>query len=513
MSVETQGATAQLRLPLQRSLVDLVPSIPVRRRLDWQVKYVVSLVLLDALAFAFAGAVAILTRYGNATVQLNGAVPYWVVVAITTPLWIGIVMLSGGYSLHILGRGTTEYKRIFDASLRLCATVGVLTFGFQLEVARSIVLIGLPLSCIIAVGLRTVARKVLARQWLHGRTLKRVLVIGHESSAFAMAAKFSRAGDQGFDVVGVCAPDGFDRRQGAGVQEGDERRQRDQAWKVVGSFDDVPGLVLDLDAHAIVVSPSPTMSAERLRQLAWDLETTGVDMLVAPALVDVAGPRIHVSPFEGQTLLHVQTPRLTGARALVKITFDRVIALFALLALAPLLALIALVVRLESSGPALFCQVRVRQGGRSFVMYKFRSMYADADKRLDDLKDHNAHKAGPLFKMDNDPRITRVGRWLRRCSMDELPQLLNVALGHMSLVGPRPPLPSEVERYEVSHVYRRLMVRPGLTGLWQVSGRSDLDWTETVRLDLYYVENWSLMMDLGILWKTLGAVLKGRGAR
>jgi exopolysaccharide biosynthesis polyprenyl glycosylphosphotransferase len=510
MSVETQGISARLRLPLQRT-VDLVPSIPVHRRLDWQVQYVVSLVLLDGLAFALAGVVAILTRFGNAAAMFDGR-PYWVVVAIATPLWISIVGLSGGYNLRVLGRGMTEYKRIFDASLRLCATVAIIAFGFHLNIARSIVLIGLPACCIASVGLRTVARKVLARQWLHGRALQRVLVIGHESSAFAMAAKFSQGRSQGFEVVGVCAPGGFDRRQQASEQDRDERRRRDHAWKVVGSIDDVPGLVLDLDAHAIIVSPSPAMSAERLRQLAWDLENTGVDMLVAPALVDVAGPRIHVTPVEGQTLLHVQTPQLTGARALVKVTFDRVVSLIALLALAPLLALIAIVVRLESSGPALFRQVRVGQGGRAFVMYKFRSMYAEADKQIDELRGQNAHKAGPLFKMGDDPRITRVGRILRRCSLDELPQLFNVVRGHMSLVGPRPPLPSEVERYEVSHVYRRLMVRPGLTGLWQVSGRADLDWSETVRLDLYYVENWSLTMDLSILWKTLGAVLKGRGA-
>jgi exopolysaccharide biosynthesis polyprenyl glycosylphosphotransferase len=511
MSVETHGARTQLRLP-QRTVVDLVPSVPVRRRLNWQVQYVVSLVLLDALAFAFAGSVAILTRFGNAEVRFDGIVPYWIVIGITIPLWISMVILSGGYSLHVLGRGTTEYKRIFDAALRLSATVGVIAFGLQLDLARSIILMTLPLSCLAAVALRTVARKMLARQWRKGHALQRVLVIGHESSAFAMAAKLAQARSQGFEVVGVCAPDGSDRRQRSGTSSGDDRRRCEQPWKVVGTFDDVPGLVLDLNAHAIVVSPSPTMSAERLRQLAWDLETTGVDMLVAPALVDVAGPRIHVSPVEGQTLLHVQTPRLTGLRALVKITFDRVLSLFALLALAPVLALISLVVRLESPGPALFRQVRVGRGGRSFVIYKFRSMYADADQRLEELQEHNEHKAGPLFKMGDDPRITRVGRILRRASLDELPQLLNVALGHMSLVGPRPPLPSEVDRYEVSHVYRRLMVRPGLTGLWQVSGRADLDWSETVRLDLYYVENWSLTMDLGILWKTLGAVLKGRGA-
>jgi exopolysaccharide biosynthesis polyprenyl glycosylphosphotransferase len=512
MSVETQGLRAQLRLPLQRT-VDMVPAIPVRRRLDWQVQYIVWLVLLDALAFAFAGAVAILTRFGNAQVYFDGKVPYWLVIAITTPLWIAMIMLSGGYSPHALGRGTTEYKRIFDATLRLCATIGVIAFGFHLNVARSIVLLCLPLCCLTAVALRTVARKFLARQWSQGRALQRVLVIGRENSAFSMAAKLDRARGQGFDVVGVCVPEGFDRRRGASSEDIDDRRKHDEpGWKVVGSFEDVQGLVRDLDAHAIVVSPTPAMSAEKLRQLAWDLENSGVDMLVAPALVDVAGPRIHMTPVEGQTLLQVQTPRLTGARALVKITFDRVVSLLAILALSPLLAVIAIIVRAESSGPALFRQIRVGQGGRSFVMYKFRSMYADADKRIDELQTQNSHTAGPLFKMGDDPRITRVGKILRRCSLDELPQLLNVLRGHMSLVGPRPPLPTEVERYEVSHVYRRLMVRPGLTGLWQVSGRADLDWSDTVRLDLYYVENWSLTMDLSILWKTLGAVFKGRGA-
>jgi FlaA1/EpsC-like NDP-sugar epimerase len=179
MSVETQRLTSQLRLPLQRT-VDLVPSIPVRHRLNWQVRYVVSVVLLDALAFAFAGAVAIFSRFGNADVRFEGVVPYWVVILLTTPLWIGMVVLSGGYNLHVLGRGTTEYKRILDASLRLCATVGVIAFGFHLVVSRSIVLIGLPLCCLTAVALRTVARKVLARQWSHGRALQRVLVIGRD---------------------------------------------------------------------------------------------------------------------------------------------------------------------------------------------------------------------------------------------------------------------------------------------------------------------------------------------
>jgi exopolysaccharide biosynthesis polyprenyl glycosylphosphotransferase len=271
-------------------------------------------------------------------------------------------------------------------------------------------------------------------------------------------------------------------------------------------------LAASAEVDVIAVAPSAAITAERLRQLAWDVEGEGVEMLVAPALTDVAGPRIHIRPVEGQPLLHVRTPQLSGSSVVIKEAFDRVLALIGIIVTAPVMLLAAIVVRSDSAGPALFRQVRVGKGGRPFTVYKFRSMHVDAHARVESLWTQNAHCSGPLFKIADDPRLTRVGRVLRRWSVDELPQLFNVLFGHMSLVGPRPPLPSEVDRYERSHVYRRLLVKPGLTGLWQVSGRSDLDWSESVRLDLYYVENWSLAFDMGILGRTVGAVLRGRGA-
>jgi exopolysaccharide biosynthesis polyprenyl glycosylphosphotransferase len=245
--------------------------------------------------------------------------------------------------------------------------------------------------------------------------------------------------------------------------------------------------------------------------MSWRLEGSGVTVVVAPQLTDIAGPRIHVRPVAGLPLLHIEQPEFRGMRRVIKSGIDRAVALVALLLLSPLLLGVAACVRLTSKGPALFKQVRVGAQGSHFTMLKFRSMRSDAEAQLAALRALNENGDGLLFKMKDDPRITGVGKWLRRFSLDELPQLINVLFGQMSLVGPRPPLPSEVERYG-GDVSRRLLVKPGLTGLWQISGRSELPWDEAVRLDLHYVENWSVALDFMILWKTVGAVLHGRGA-
>jgi exopolysaccharide biosynthesis polyprenyl glycosylphosphotransferase len=246
------------------------------------------------------------------------------------------------------------------------------------------------------------------------------------------------------------------------------------------------------------VTASGELTATRLRRLGWQLEGTGIDLVLAPALTDVAGPRIHTRPVAGLPLIHVEAPEFRGARKLIKGFVDRAVSFMALTLALPVLGIIALAIKLDSRGPVLFRQIRVGQGGQEFHVYKFRTMVVNESDGL-------------MFKMRSDPRVTRVGRFLRKWSLDELPQLANVLFGDMSLVGPRPPLPSEVARYD-GDVARRLLVKPGMTGLWQVSGRSDLSWEDGIRLDLYYVENWSLAADLTILWKTFGAVILSRGA-
>jgi exopolysaccharide biosynthesis polyprenyl glycosylphosphotransferase len=366
-------------------------------------------------------------------------------------------------------------------------------FMFRLEVARGLVVLALPAMSAFALMFRYLARQALHRLRADGAASHRVLVVGEGRARDLLAAKLQASPHSGLRVVGVCRPVMRDHAAGS-------------------SLDHVRSAVRNLGADTVAVAHSPGLTPDLLRRLAWTLEGSGVDLLVAPALTDVAGPRIHIRPVSGLPLLQIAEPELTGARRVAKAVIDTVGALGVMVVLSPLLLAAAVAVKVSSPGSVLFKQTRIGRDGAPFGMYKFRSMYVDAEARLGELQAFNDHEHGVLFKMANDPRVTRVGRLLRRYSIDEVPQLFNVLRGQMSLVGPRPPLPGEVARYE-RDVHRRLLVKPGMTGLWQVSGRSDLDWEETVRLDLYYVENWSVALDGEILWKTFSAVLRGSGAR
>ena len=279
---------------------------------------------------------------------------------------------------------------------------------------------------------------------------------------------------------------------------------------MLGTVFDTRRMCNEVGADTVLVARGGYDSSHEMRRIAWDLEGSGIDLIVVPSVTDVAGPRIHMRPVAGLPLLHMEQPQAGEAGGLSKRAFDVVLTAFGLLLLSPLLLVIAAVVKLQDGGPVFFRQSRVGRDGDAFGMFKFRSMVVDAEQQLSELKGANEMDS-VLFKMKDDPRITKVGKFLRRYSVDELPQLFNVLRGEMSLVGPRPPLPSEVSQYH-DDVHRRLLVRPGLTGLWQVSGRSGLSWDEAVRLDLYYVDNWSMTSDLVILFKTVQAVLGKAGA-
>jgi exopolysaccharide biosynthesis polyprenyl glycosylphosphotransferase len=272
----------------------------------------------------------------------------------------------------------------------------------------------------------------------------------------------------------------------------------------------VVAAVAQYEVDTVAVLPCPELDGPALRRLGWELEDTQAELLLAPAVTEIVGPRVRIRPVSGLPLLHMERPELRGVRRLTKEAFDRVSAAVGVLLLSPILVGIALAVKASSRGPVLFRQERVGRDGRTFSMLKFRSMVVGADRMADRLAG-DSDGNGVLFKKRADPRVTRVGRVLRRYSLDELPQLFNVLRGDMSLVGPRPPLQREVEQYG-RDMHRRFLVKPGLTGLWQVSGRSDLSWDDSVRIDVRYVENWSLAFDFMILWKTAGAVVRGSGA-
>ncbi|HET8926845.1 MAG TPA: sugar transferase, partial [Microbacterium sp.] len=279
---------------------------------------------------------------------------------------------------------------------------------------------------------------------------------------------------------------------------------------VLGDWSDLLGRIDQAGADTVIVTGNHPLTPRQLRELGWGLEERKANLIVAPALTDIAGPRIHSTPVAGLPLIHVDYPEFTGVKLALKRTSDLVASLLGLIILSPVFLVIALTIWSTSTGPAIYRQERVGMHGRPFRMLKFRTMVVDAEQQLSSLLDASEGN-GVLFKMRSDPRITRFGRFLRRYSIDELPQLWNVIKGDMSLVGPRPPLASEVRSYE-RWVHRRLLVKPGITGLWQVSGRSNLSWDDSVRLDLYYVENWSLTADLIIMWRTIRAVIRSDGA-
>ncbi|MEV4108183.1 sugar transferase [Nonomuraea sp. NPDC049695] len=483
-----------MRVGTEESAVVLLGAVPRRASSIWTRAYLRLLLCGDTVC-ALLACVCVLGLRLTAGVFIplvEFMLGFGLVVA-----WPVALMMGGAYRQRANGEGTEEFKAVFNGGVGLMATVAIMAYATQTAIARSFVMAMLPLALLATIYYRYKMRKRLHRKRAVGDYMRQVIAVGHRESILDLVMQFRRQPYHGMRVVGACLPESAMDVDLDGIP-------------VLGSFGDVAEVVEREQADAVAVLACPELDGAALRRLAWSLETARTDLFVAPALMDVAGPRISIRPVAGMPLLHVEHPEFDGTKQVVKTVFDRLVAMVALLVLAlPLLA-IALVIRLTSHGPALFHQTRVGKGGKDFRVVKFRTMVADAEQLKDALLDANEFD-GVLFKIRNDPRITRVGAFLRKYSLDELPQLLNVLRGEMSLVGPRPPLPEEVGKYGAD-VRRRLVVKPGMTGLWQVSGRSNLTWEESVRLDLRYVENWSLILDLQILWKTWSVVTRGEGA-
>lgn len=413
-------------------------------------------------------------------------------------VWILVIALRGGYARGVFGAGADEYKVVVGSSLVTAAVLGIGCYLTKYELSRGFYLftflIGPPL---LACG-RYALRRVLHRARAHGGFAQRTVIVGSGEHVDAVASVFDRETWLGYDVLGALTP------------ATESTVATDGGVRVLGEVHEAAGLIRACDADVVVVAGGGFDSPAAMRELVWDLEADDVQVIMAPGVTDVSSERIRVRPVGGLPLLHLDRPKSQEALRWAKRAFD-IVGSAALLAIAaPVMLWTALQIKRFDGGPVLFRQTRVGRDGSYFTCLKFRSMVVDAERVLADLHEETGYAEG-LFKMEQDPRITRPGRWIRRYSLDELPQLINVLRGDMSLVGPRPPLPIEVDRYTLTQS-RRLRVRPGLTGLWQVSGRSDLSWDESVRLDLYYVDNWSMIQDVVILGRTVGAVASSRGA-
>ncbi|MCK7627035.1 sugar transferase [Streptomyces sp. RS10V-4] len=464
---------------------------------DWEQRYRRTVITGDTVATAFVAA-AIGTFFG-ARDAANWHEKWGILAFGTELLVLGALAVGRAWAPAVLGQGAEEFRRLGRALFT--ATV-VLALGGIALTSHNIklwIFVAIPAIALVTMTVRYLLRLRLHRQRKEGQCLRPVLAAGSPATVRDLITRTRKFPHLGWRVDAVCTTDGA----GPG---GD----RLDGVPVVGRLSDVAEHVRRDGYRVVAVTPDPHWSPDRLQRLAWNLEGSDADMVVAPVLMEVAGPRLHIDAVLGIPLLRVSMPAFTGGRRAVKEVVDRMGAAALLVLCAPLMVCVGVLVLLDGPGGAFYRQRRVGKDGREFTILKFRTMVAGADRARAGLADRN-EGAGPLFKLRRDPRVTRVGAVLRRYSLDELPQLLNVLTGSMSLVGPRPPLPEETAAYGPD-IRRRLLVKPGLTGLWQISGRSDLSWEEAVRLDLRYVEDWSLALDTVILWKTLRAVVHGQGA-
>ena len=472
---------------------------------NWGMRTSRLLGVVDAFVITWAVAGAYIVRFGVEPGFVASDQEFafaWVSVVLATAWWL---MLGGWNSRQsrILGAGPDEYKRVAAASLWLFGLVAIFSYVLRLDTPRGYVGIALPVGLVGLLFARWLLRQHLNVDRQKGGSMSRLLLLGGPSAVAHLASSLKRAKGAGYLPVAAYTP---------GVHDG-PAVEPESGLPILGYKPDAASILIAIEAckaDSVAVSAGVQLHPQTLRHLGWELAARSVGLIMAPALTDIAGPRIHTQQVAGLPLIHVTTPALEGGQGVAKRLFDVIVSGLMIVVASPLMAIVAIMVKLDSNGPVFFKQERVGIEGTHFGMLKFRSMVLDAEQQLTELSHHNEGNA-VLFKIRNDPRVTRIGGVLRKSSLDELPQLFNVLAGSMSLVGPRPPLPTEVEGYE-HDVRRRLLVKPGLTGLWQVSGRSNLSWQDSVRLDLYYVENWSLAGDLIILLRTVRAVFRGAGA-
>lgn len=518
---QTQPSTGPIQVTEQSTAETIPGATPTSRPVvkpqdDWRSRYVWSMRISDAAAIVLTLLAAQLGRFGADGIAGgsdlawgNVTVSYWFVGIVLGVAWWGWLELRGARAIRLIGYGMEESREVSAATLIFFSAIAIISFALSLPFARGYVLIALPLGLVLLILGRWCMRTYLLHRRRRNRSaMSRTMVVGRQRGALETVESLQDNVEAGLAPVVAYYP--------TGKHPVPEKLRHIEVRNALGARErpSVAGILEAAHHHrvqALVLTNNSPLSSAEIRHLSWYLADARIRLVMNTGLTDIAGPRIHTQQLAGLPLIHVSTPRMSWSRRLFKRGMDIVGALSALLILSPVMIVVAAIIKAHDRGPVFFGQERVGLDGSRFKMLKFRSMYTDAEERKAALHAANESQGDILFKMKDDPRVTRPGKFLRRYSLDELPQFVNVLKGEMSLVGPRPPLESEVDKYE-DYVHRRLRVKPGITGLWQVSGRSDLDWDQSVRLDLYYVENWSVLEDLLILLRTVRAVLAPSGA-
>jgi exopolysaccharide biosynthesis polyprenyl glycosylphosphotransferase len=488
-----------------RQWTPLVNTASAQRRVRWEAPYAARLILTDATVIAAAICLAQYIRFG--TSPLSDKFDDYKLTLMSMLfglLWLVALTIFRTRSPRVIGGGIDEYRNVVSASFWTFGAIAIAALLFKLDIARGYLAVALPVGTVGLLISRNLWRRQICRARSRGNCQTSVLAIGDHQAVSVLARELMRNPANGYRIVGVGVP-GHARAHGQTIEV------NGQEIPILGDETTALEAIHHCGANTVAITGTERFGANGIRRLLWQLEPMDIDLVVSPGVMDVAGQRLAMRPVSGYPLIHVEKPQYQGAKRFQKRAFDFCFALAALTVASPVLLMSALAIKLTSRGPVFYAAERIGLDGQPFTMLKLRTMVADADDQLHKLLDANESSGGVLFKMRDDPRVTAVGRFLRRFSIDELPQFINVLKQEMSVVGPRPPLRREVATYN-GDVKRRLLVRPGVTGLWQVSGRSDLSWEESVRLDLSYVENWSMVADLVIMLKTMRAVLARHGA-
>ena len=481
----------------------LLPS-QVFERTRWQRRYVATLQITDCLVVCTAVALAQLVRFGP-TLTPPGYLEYYVPAFSVLFAIVWLVALAGFHSRspRLIGTGIEEFRRVVAASFWTFGAIAIVTLLLKIDIARGYLAVALPVGTLGLVLSRSFWRGYVARKRGEGGYQTAVLAIGERDAVEHLATELTRNPMDGYQVAGIAIP-------GYGPPRGEQITINGRMIPIVGGEAHAFEAIRTCGADTVAIAGTEHFGVRGIRRLIWDLEPMGIDLIVSTGVMDVALSRLVMRPIAGLPLLHIEKPQYLGTKRFQKRAFDFCFALAALIGTLPILLITAIAIKISSRGPVFYSSERIGIDGKPFAMLKFRTMVKDADKQLANLLEKNEFD-GPHFKIQNDPRVTPVGRVLRRFSIDELPQFINVLRHEMSVVGPRPPLRREVEAYDCD-VLRKLLVKPGITGLWQVSGRADLTWTQAVRLDLAYVDNWSMVGDILIIAKTLRAVFGRSGA-
>lgn len=436
------------------------------------------------------------------------AANYTLISLVIVAIWVFMLWQTGSWSQSILGAGPAEYQKVTRATLITFLSIALISYLTKAEIARGYLLLTLPIGIVLLLIARRFWRGVLIRRRARGRYCKKAVVVGSVKSSDELCAKLALHPEAGLTVVGA-----FLSQHSIPMTESQQLTLTESGVPIWGGIDDLLPVIRGQHIDSVIVGSADELSPMDVRKLGWELMPRRENLYLAANIFDIAGPRLSLKPVSGLSLIEVDEPQLTGLNRFLKRAIDIVLSLVALILAIPLFIGVAIAIKRFDGKSVFFVQERIGRHGRPFKMVKFRTMRVSAEREVPELLDADHDIAGNtvLFKLKDDPRVTKPGVWLRRYSIDELPQLLNVLVGQMSLVGPRPPLKSEVAQYD-THVKSRFLVKPGITGLWQISGRSDLSWEESVRADLSYVQNWSIASDLLILLRTIRVVVSGRGA-